>query len=286
MMHRLPQAFTIMICFYLAAAGRSALHAEDSSPARQRITKILEADNHEHTQEIRRLVRGDLAEGYKLEVESTFWVCGSQIQRGYVPTRATPLNSEGVIDGVVYQWTPGQGQPIRITIYVEGKRHGIEKVYSNTSRLQAENPYENDKLHGVRKTYYEDGELQGETTFEHGTPVGEGVTYCPQGNVIERTPYQDGVMHGERVQYWALEGERIPRRITPYVKGTVHGIVRECHSNGALRRTMQFRNGEPHGTETSFDGDGNETRKRYWLRGEVVPKGMFDAEYEPEEDGE
>jgi len=138
----------------------------------------------------------------------------------------------------------------------------------------------------VRETYHSNGALNSKTTYEHGKAVGESIVYSPLGNVIERTPYHQGERHGERIQYWEIEGESIPRRITPYVKGVISGLLQDFHQTGKLRRSMQIRNGEAHGIEILYDNEGNETRKRYWLNGDIVPKGKFDAEYKEDDDEE
>ena len=79
------------------------------------------------------------------------------------------------------------------------------------------------------------------------------------------------------MQYWP-DSEDTPRRITPYREGVVQGTVREFYQDGTLRKTMQFANGQPHGIQIQYDEKGKETRKRYWLDGDIVPKGTFDAE--------
>ena len=264
------------------AAPEAVPLSEDRGP----IFKVLKADNAEDAAEIKQVIGEELPEGYVLEVNYVFWVDGSLIPRGYAPTKAVPKDPDGVIDGTVHHWVPGGSS--RTVEYKDGERHGIERYYRTYRKVpQMECTWKQGKLHGVKKTYHDNGSLMSETTYEDGEPVGEGRTYGPAGKVLEVTPYQNGAIHGERVQHWPGTEEDAPRRIIPYQEGVVEGTVRDFYQDGALYRAWQFRNGRPHGIEIQYDEEGKKTRTRYWLDGDIVPRGKFEAEYkkEPKEDG-
>lgn len=51
---------------------------------------------------------------------------------------------------------------------VNGKKHGVEKLYFENGELASEIPYVEGKMHGVAKYYFEDGNLEEEILYENG----------------------------------------------------------------------------------------------------------------------
>jgi len=278
LMWRFPYLLVVGLSLY-SCSGWS-LAAEEVTAKNPPISKVLKMDNEQDAAEIRKVIETDLPKGYILEVDYVFWIDGSQIPRGYAPTRATPKDAEGNVDGTVRLGIPGG--PTRTIQYVKGRKQGVEKAFRTFGRLHMECTWEDDNLHGLKKTYHDNGNVMSETKYEHGQPVGESHTYDPAGKLLEVTPYKDGLMDGDRIQYWP-GNEKALKRIAPYRNGMVHGLVREFREDGSNRKSIQFAHGDPHGIEIEYDEKGVETRRRYWLKGDVVPRGKFEAEYKEDE---
>ena len=254
--------------------------AEEKKEDKGTKVRVFSADDEEHKGQIERLMEQNLPEGYTLEVEYREWWDGSQIYRGYSHVRATSLNPDGVIDGKVRYWEVSGGL-LREVPYEEGKRQGAERVWSRGGHLEAVIPWEDDQVHGERIGYHSNGKVSARLTYKNGKAIGESILYASDESVRERASYKDGKRHGKRIQYWP-DSEEAVRRIIPYREGLVHGVVRELYPDGTIRRELGHRTGEIHGIEVSRDEDGNETRRRYWLNGDIVTRGKFEAEYEEE----
>jgi len=266
----------------LAAAGEQP-PAESEDTASLRRVRIYDPADKEHLAVIRRYFREGLPEGYKLkiEVELTF----DSSQEGAVrelPIVVVPIDEDGLRNGSELHYRPWS--PLQRSIeYKDDVKHGIERGYRYSQELREncvaeEVHWKEGKMHGPRRFFHPDGSVQMEAEFDEGQPVGASKSYTAHGKVVEVTPYKNGQMHGERVQYWP--GTDVPRRIIPYEMGTVEGTVKDFHESGKVRRLMPFRKGLLHGIEQEFDAAGKVIRERFWLEGEMVPRGRFEQEFE------
>ena len=61
--------------------------------------------------------------------------------------------------------------------YVNGKKHGLEKLYYESGVLYKEAPYVTGKKHGIEKHYYKTGALWDETPYVNGMRHGIGRGY-------------------------------------------------------------------------------------------------------------
>ncbi len=195
-----------------------------------------------------------------------------------------PLDPKGRKDGVEHirrsPWAHGAKHTIP---WKQDARHGEERIYHWTPDhkrvLKTVVPWVEGRIHGEKKSFYPDGKVRSVTRYVKGDPVGESVTYMPDGKVVRRVRFKGGERHGETVDSFA--GTDRPRRIVPYRKGKVHGLVREFHENGKTKREMLFRDNVLHGEEKHYDADGKLERTRYWIEGELVTEGVFKDKYKP-----
>jgi len=263
------------------ADEKQAAETEDTASLRR--IRIYDPENKQHMAIIRRYFRDGLPEGYKLRMEVE--LTSDSSQEGAVrelPVIVVPIDEDGLRNGTELHyrlWSPLQ----RSIEYKDDVKHGIERGYrynpdARENNVVEEINWKDGKMHGPRRFFYPDGSVQMEAEFKDGQPVGANKSYSADGKLLEVTPYKDGEMHGERIQYW--QGTDKLRRIIPYEAGTVEGTVKDFHENGKLRRLMPFRKGLLHGIEQEFDAEGKVIRERFWLEGEMVPRGRFEQEFE------
>ena len=148
-----------------------------------------------------------------------------------------------------------------VASYINGKKHGIEKKYSESGQLRREMPYVNGKRHGIEKVYYESGQLFIEKPYVNGKRHGIEKSYHESGQLEWETPYVNGEAHGiEKVYY---ESGQLLRE-TPYVNGKRYGIEKEYNNKGEVISTAKYKNGVLDGYKRCSDGRfGNENLKCY-----------------------
>jgi antitoxin component YwqK of YwqJK toxin-antitoxin module len=77
---------------------------------------------------------------------------------------------------------------------VDGKRHGVERIYYESGALWSEAPFVKGKMHGVDKEYYESGALHWEAPYVNGNMHGvEKVYEEGTSNIAKLTLYKDGI---------------------------------------------------------------------------------------------
>ncbi|MFC2109223.1 toxin-antitoxin system YwqK family antitoxin [Bacteroidota bacterium] len=93
----------------------------------------------------------------------------------------------------------------------EGKMVGKHKkgkwlfYGANGKTILVEENYLNGKLHGVSKIFYKDGTLTEESFYRNGVLHGTTKRYTDKGKMITNIPYVDGKIHG-KVFYYDNEG--------------------------------------------------------------------------------
>lgn len=197
------------------------------------------------------------------------------------PQRIAAINAEGVKDGIEAYYGK-YGYDLKKTVtYRDGVRHGPEKLYATADRRRYAKtviPWVDGVVSGMRRVYHPNGQVMVEVKYENGRPVGTSTTCDETGRIVRTTEYADGARDGEMIDYYP----RKPKRIAPFENGQVNGVVREFYESGKLRSETPFRRDELHGVEKHYDENGEVTRTRYWLEGEMVPEGEFRQKYRPE----
>lgn len=120
------------------------------------------------------------------------------------------------------------------TPYVNGKKHGTQKIYNSEGKIKYETPYVNDKIHGLRKEYHTLG------------------TYTLSGE----EPWVNGVIHGI-VKSYSTEGE-LEREI-PYVNGKIHGVKKYYDYDGNVYQEDYYENDKVVKIRRRFGGEWKES---------------------------
>jgi antitoxin component YwqK of YwqJK toxin-antitoxin module len=100
---------------------------------------------------------------------------------------------DGKINGVIKEYSFGDGKLEGETPYTNGKRNGIEKrYYSYDKHLMRETTFIDDTVIGVIKEYYDDGKLKDETPCTNGKRNGVEKEYYESGKIHVMTTYENG----------------------------------------------------------------------------------------------
>jgi antitoxin component YwqK of YwqJK toxin-antitoxin module len=192
-----------------------------------------------------------------------------------------PLNKEGEKDGVEHFLPePRTASGRRSVTWVDGEKHGPEKVYDRRGRVIEEIPWVEGQKHGVRKTFDAKGNVLSVAHYKNGAQTGVSKSFDSEGNLLRKVPYKDGQKHGKRVDYWSQTGE--PKRIVPYRNGLAHGEVVEYHLNGEVKMRVNTVEGQLHGKQEIFSDEGKLIAKRYWWDGSYVSQSEFEAKQKGE----
>lgn len=168
----------------------------------------------------------------------------------------------------------------RIISWQHGARHGPEQTMAvgdhNGRRkryARTITPWANGVVHGVKRTYHPSGQVMNEVQYVQGQPTGKATSYDGEGRVVRITEYQSGMRQGLMTDYWP----RQPKRIVPYERSQINGVVREFHPNGQRKRDRPFRHDVLHGIEKQYDDTGELVKTRYWRDGDPVTEAEYDA---------
>jgi antitoxin component YwqK of YwqJK toxin-antitoxin module len=134
----------------------------------------------------------------------------------------------------------------------DGKKHGREIHWNDDGTLNLIEPYFEGKMHGIAKRH-QNGEVIGTYTMFHGTGYDVWRNQIADGRIYvsEIHSMRDGSKHGFE---WRLnEDQKSVHEEKHWYQGSYHGIEREWHWSGKLRR------GYP----------------KYWVHGEAVTKRQY-----------
>ncbi len=217
----------------------------------------------------------DLPEGHKLRLT---------IRRAFEPSKQTtisaiqiitPLDANGAKDGEERFYNIYGYQLLRSVTYRQGVRHGPERLYASGQHPQTELPWDNGVVRGVKRSFHPDGRVMTEITYEDGRATGESKSYDPNGRVNRIASFKNGQRDGLMTEYYPAP----PKRLVPYSKGLINGVVKEFYEGGKLKSETTYKNDVLHGVEKQYDESGKLSKTRYWLEGESVAEGEFNEKY-------
>jgi antitoxin component YwqK of YwqJK toxin-antitoxin module len=135
----------------------------------------------------------------------------------------------------------------------DGKKHGREIYFNDDGTILLIEPYADGKIHGTARQYDGKGRIVGQYTMVHGTghdvwrnQIADGPIY-----VSEIRSMRDGSKHG--FELWLNEDQKSVHEEKHWHEGRYHGIEREWHRSGKLRR------GYP----------------KYWVHGGAITKRQY-----------
>ncbi len=194
-----------------------------------------------------------------------------------------PVNAQDVLDGNEYVFRPSASGPSQIVPWKSGLKDGVEKAYARagddwTLVLKSETTWSGGKMHGPQTTYYPNGKTKTVVNYVGGLAEGESTTVAEDGKVTRKTNMKAGKRHGPTTDYWPNGSVK---QAVPYDMGKVSGPVKEFYEDGKIKHELPFKDNKEHGIEKTYGPDGAVTLTRYWVSGESVAKGVFDAKFKP-----
>lgn len=109
---------------------------------------------------------------------------------------------DGERNGEEIEYSRDKKRLVRITMYRNGKREGLQIEYSDTGGI--ETPFKNDKINGIVKWYDHVSRLLREDPFIDGVRNGTVEDYVVRGTetvLMAETIYKNGVKEGIRKEY-------------------------------------------------------------------------------------
>ena len=129
-------------------------------------------------------------------------------------------------------------------------------------RLTVRHMWEPSKLH------YYDSVQRTVSIDPEGRKHGVERIYNSYGYSLEQTrSWQHGVQHGPETIMAVEEHKSFARSVTPWQAGVVHGSKRVYHVNGQIMSEVQYVEGQPVGTATSYDREGRITQTAEYKNG-------------------
>jgi antitoxin component YwqK of YwqJK toxin-antitoxin module len=173
-------------------------------------------------------------------IEPYSWLDG-QLQ--YSPARVKQL---GMIGEEARGFYPGGEKKFSYPL-LNGKPHGVCKIWHQNGALKKEEPYEGGELTGLVREWYSSGAPESETA------------------------YMKGLRHG--IQRLFLEnGQRVAER--NFRNDRLHGEERKWHVNGQLESFCSYANGLRSGRYQKSDENGKIIEDQFYVRGIVLNAGL------------
>ena len=90
---------------------------------------------------------------------------------------------------------------IRVMVYKNGKKHGVERQYYTDGQLWVETTYNNGDKNGLNKRWYKNGELALECTYHKNTIHGNYQKWYDNGQLWEKSTYQNAKLISQNKWY-------------------------------------------------------------------------------------
>jgi len=193
----------------------------------------------------------------------------------------------GVLDGAYINYTREGIEEIKVN-YVNGLKHGPEKISSLNGEYQLTRYYDNDQLtsysykgkdgqeiepiplmhqSGKLTAYFQNGQISREMSFVNGELDGDYKSYYSTGQLESEVSFNVGSKIGEDKSYYE-NGQLLS--IDNYQDNLLSGNSEYYYENGSLRTKTQYRNGVKHGIYEEYDLDGNLIIKLKYYNGEPI----------------
>ncbi len=191
-----------------------------------------------------RYKKGDLIERCQYQRDTLSGIC-EEFSEGTL-LREIPF-SEGKQDGIGYEFT-ALGEIRAILTYKEGFLRQRERI-NRTDKLG--------RKQGLWKGFYPERLLKSEGTYVDDEKNGLFKTFNDEGEIISLEKYENGVL------------------ITDAAETTVVDIRNQYYSNGKVRSSGSYKDGEKHGVHRDYDASGNITASRIYEYGKEVGRGII-----------
>ena len=138
-------------------------------------------------------------------------------------------------------------------------KHGLYTSWFSDGQVNRKGMYVLSKKSGEWIFYFQNGKVAKKGVYKNSLPDGKWVVNNEDGTPSRVEIYKDGKPHGKWTLYHAAGKEGAEKdgagkvlREVDYIGGVQHGVVREFFKDGALRFTMEMKNGKKHGQLISF----------------------------------
>ena len=176
------------------------------------------------------------------------------------------------------------GKLQRVRTYNDGEQTGVELEYSDEGVLVSKVPYEKGKANGVAEYYDDDGKLYCNFTFKNGALVATKF-FNKEGKEITASQLNNRSITMDSYTPEGIKGSHIAYDD----KGLQTGISTFFYSNGKIKETNNYKNGELEGTSIGYYPNGARSAeinysqgqkdgpyKLYFANGQLSTTGWYD----------
>jgi antitoxin component YwqK of YwqJK toxin-antitoxin module len=123
----------------------------------------------------------------------------------------------------------------------------------------------------IVRSYHANGCVRSEVTLVDDVPHGITRHWHENGQLKSEIPVEHGKVHGI-VKEWNSKGELVGSF------EMIHGSGKSYawYPDGPVLAVVEYRDGVPHGIQVTYDTDGTEIKRDYWLNGRQVSKKVYD----------
>jgi antitoxin component YwqK of YwqJK toxin-antitoxin module len=140
--------------------------------------------------------------------------------------------------------------------YSQDKMYGLFRNYDDQGRLVMECTYDKDKLHGLSTAFYPSGMKMTQTHYAQGKQNGLMLCYDEYGDLQQKSNYQDGVLHGESVTYFPKSSGGGVAQTASYDNGLLVNDQKIFYTTGELLQRNRFKEGKAEDYPTQLDKKG------------------------------
>lgn len=142
-------------------------------------------------------------------------------------------------------------------IYRGQKKDSVWTHYRPTGNISFKETYKDGKLNGLKTTYYGPDATQGEQVV-----------------VLRKTMFKNNRAHGEVIEYFP---DGVVKMKGKYKEGAFDGQVKRYHPNGNIMILERWKDRQKHGWWITYDGNGKERARSYFLHGKRLKGAKLDA---------
>lgn len=179
----------------------------------------------------------------------------------YLENETTPFTGTAIREDMIQSGRRFE-RIIRFVInYKDGRRHGEFTIYHSNNAIDTRGNYKDGSLHGDLYKHRENGDLLSKDVYVNGKKHGQSIKWYPQesrARCSREAPKPQQISH-----------------IINYENNKKHGEYVERHTNGALKKTATYRNGQLVGEKKYYDLSGNVLREEHpTTRPSILPNSL------------
>lgn len=169
-----------------------------------------------------------------------------------------------------FEWLDGK---IKVGCIDAGSAGGETLGYYESGKLRFQYPTLNGKLHGIGRIWDEDGRLLSEETYKQGVLNGLKREWYLSGTLKTEHHYGDGRYHGEQREWYEngqLKYYYTCIRDPMQWRVLLHGVKREYYPSGRIQSQGAYLFGSRHGIFRTWDEKGNVIEVKMYIKSVAV----------------